>query len=124
MLNECQMIRPNKINYLRKTKPFSAENWTVVYSDEMYLLTYHTVKKTWYDKSSEGTNIPLNKEDRFIISYVGSDQEFMDGALLVIKLGQKTGNFHGDMNSTLYKKWVTEKKANSGIIQNLNVSFG
>jgi transposase len=109
ILQERQEIRAKRIEYLRKIKRFRAENRPIVYADETYIHTSHAIKKSWYDESGEGATVPINKGDRFIIVHGGSNQGFIDGALLVFKSRLKTGDFHGDMNSQNFEKWLIEK---------------
>ena len=40
---------------------------------------------SWYDKSGEGANVPLNKGNIFIIVHADTDQGFFDGGLFVLK---------------------------------------
>lgn len=43
---------------------------------------------------------------RYIILHAGTSKGFIDGASLVFKSGNKTGDYHGEMNADNFEKWL------------------
>ena len=78
-----------RINFLRQIKKYRDEGRHIVYTDETYVNTGHTVSKSW--QSDEiGLNVPFNKGERMIIVHAGSKDGFIPGAKVVFKTGSST----------------------------------
>uniref|UniRef100_A0A1B6DT43 Tc1-like transposase DDE domain-containing protein n=1 Tax=Clastoptera arizonana TaxID=38151 RepID=A0A1B6DT43_9HEMI len=51
----------------------------------------------------------ISKGSRLIIVHAGGEIGGVENALLVFKAGQKTGDYHNDMNAENYEKWIINK---------------
>ena len=51
---------------------------------------------------------PISKGKRLIIVHAGYKEGFVKNALLIFKSGQKSGDYHDDMNSSNYMRWLQE----------------
>lgn len=108
ILIEKPDIHNARITYLRAISKFRREGRPIVYSDETYIHSSHTTPKAWSDDSAEGLKSPISKGQRLIIVHAGSEKGFIPNALLIFKSNQTTGDYHKEMNSTNYMRWVKE----------------
>ncbi|KAG8235330.1 hypothetical protein J437_LFUL003613 [Ladona fulva] len=77
---------------------------------------YHSQKRSiqhsvlspfqWKSDDKEGIKAQVSKGQRLIIVHGGGEMGFIPEALLIFKLGLKTGDYHGEMNSGNYLKWI------------------
>ncbi|XP_063533653.1 uncharacterized protein LOC134743952 [Cydia strobilella] len=93
-LMEKHDVRLKRTKYLDKIKISRNEGSDIVYMDESYIHTNAGIKK------------PISKGQRLIIAHAGSENGFVPGALLVYKSTDTTGDYHKEMNSENYEKWV------------------
>ncbi len=81
-----------------------------VYLDESYVNKNHSKDLTWYF-SDDGPQVrkPTGKGERLILINAITEQGWVPSAKLVFKSSRKTGDYHGQMNATLFQKWFSEK---------------
>ena len=101
-------IVANRIQFLRRIKKYREQGWTVVYTDETYVHTSHTVPKTWQSDDSS-MKVPFSKGQRYIIVHAGTKAGFIQGAKLTFKAESETGDYHKEMNADNFFKWVRER---------------
>ena len=77
--------------------------------DETYINTDHHQPNSWSDDTDDGARIPVSKGERLIIVYAGSEEGFVIDALLVYKLTVKKEDYHDNMNTENYVKYIKEK---------------
>ncbi|VEN52190.1 unnamed protein product, partial [Callosobruchus maculatus] len=106
LLIEKTDIRAKRTEYLRKLKSYKEQGRNIVYSDETYIHSSHTVPKSWDDGTDNCLKSPVVKGKRLIILHCGGRKGFVPNAALLFKSGLKTGDYHDDMNHQNYKKWV------------------
>lgn len=106
VLIERHDIRSLRISYLEKIKYFRSQNTPIVYLDETYLHSGHTSSKNWTDDSTKGLFANMSKGQRLIIIHAGWEKGFLPGCLLMFKSGTKSGDYHSEMNSGNYGKWL------------------
>ena len=106
---EGRDIRILRIAYLRAIRKFRQEGRPIVYIDETYLHSSHTTPHGWTDGSLQGLKAPMNKGQRLIIVHAGGENGFIPNALLIFKSGLKTGDYHQDMNSENFARWLEMK---------------
>jgi len=81
-----------------------------VYLDESYVNKNHSNDYTWYyGEDGPCVQKPTGKGERLIILNAITSSGWVPGAKLVFKSTRKTGDYHGQMNSDLFKKWFVEK---------------
>ncbi|GLV31415.1 hypothetical protein CBL_21198, partial [Carabus blaptoides fortunei] len=91
LLVEKHDVRLLRLNYLRKIREYRNADRPIVYLDETYIHSSHTVPKTWSDDTSKGLMSPVSKGQRLIIVHAGY-KGFISGAGLIFKSQTKTGN--------------------------------
>jgi len=80
-----------------------------VYLDESYVNKNHSNDFIWYyGEDGPWVKKPTGKGERLIILNAISHSGWIPGAKLVFKSTKKTGDYHGQMNWNLFKKWFTE----------------
>lgn len=82
---------------------------TVANMGETYVNSVHTVSRCW-QKDDIGMRVPFGIGQRLIIVNAGSEKGFVPGASLVFKAHSSTGDYHDEMNSTNFQKWLAEKR--------------
>lgn len=80
-----------------------------VYLDETYVNKNHSNDFIWYsDEDGPWVQKPTGKGERLIIVNAITKSGWVSGSKLVFKSTRKTGDYHGQMNWDLFKKWFTE----------------
>ncbi len=80
-----------------------------IYLDESYVNKNHSNDYIWYSgEDGPWVQKPTGKGDRLIIINAISMDGWVRGAKLVFKSTRKTGDYHGQMNRELFKKWFIE----------------
>lgn len=83
---------------------------TEVYLDESYVNKNHSNDFIWYwDEDGPWVQKPTGKGERLIIINAITKDGWLPGARLVFKSSRKTGDYHGQMNNGVFKKWFEEK---------------
>ena len=81
-----------------------------VYLDETYLNVNHSKDNTWYfEADGAWVNKPAGKGPRLIIVHAMTPEGWVPNARLVFQAKKRTGDYHGQMNSTNFAKWFTEQ---------------
>ena len=77
------MERPDVVahrrRFLRHIKKLRDACHTIVYTDETYIHSAHSVTKAWQSEST-GLHKPLSKGDRIIVVHAGTSKGFINGA--------------------------------------------
>lgn len=80
-----------------------------IYLDETYVNKNHSNDFIWYyGEDGPWVQKPTGKGERLIIINAITKNGWVPGAKLVFKSTRKTGDYHGQMNWDLFKKWFTE----------------
>lgn len=106
ILVEKHDIRYKRIVYLNKLREYRREGRPIFFADETYIHSTHVKSSGWTDKSVNGFKKNISKGCRLIIVHAGNEKGEVKDALLVFKSGQKTGDYHNDMNAENYEKWL------------------
>ena len=114
-LKEKDHVIAARQRYLRKKRNNRApgiETDTIrpeVYLDESYVNKNHSNDFIWYsDEDGPWVQKPTGKGERLIIINAITKSGWVSGSKLVFKSTRKTGDYHGQMNLDLFKKWFTE----------------
>jgi transposase len=102
-------IKAKRVEYLRRITRYREEGWNIIYCDETYLHSSHTSPLAWDDGSNRCLKVPVGKGSRLIILHAGGATGFVPNALTIFKSGTKSGDYHHEMNSENFMKWLTEK---------------
>ena len=81
-----------------------------VFLDESYVNKNHSNDFVWYSEQ-DGPLIkkPTGKGERLIIINAITDKGWVKGAKLIYTATRRTGDYHGQVNHDLFKKWFSEK---------------
>lgn len=80
-----------------------------VYLDESYVNKNHSNDYVWYyGEDGPWIQKPTGKGERLIIINAITRLGWVPNSKLVFKSNRKTGDYHGQMNWGLFKKWFTE----------------
>jgi transposase len=80
-----------------------------VYLDESYVNKNHSNDFIWYSgEDGPWVQKPTGKGERLIIINAITKSGWVPNAKLVFKSTKKTGDYHGQMNWDLFKKWFVE----------------
>lgn len=83
---------------------------TEVFLDESYVNKNHSNDLIWYsDEDGPWVHKPTGKGERLIIVNAITKNGWIPGARLIFKSTRKTGDYHGQMNHTLFTKWFTKQ---------------
>ena len=115
-LKEKDYVIAARHRYLRKMKNNRVKNSdekTIrpeVYLDESYVNKNHSNDFTWYSyEDGPWIQKPTGNGERFIIVNAVTKNGWVPNAKLMFKSTKKTGDYHGQMNFDIFKKWFTEK---------------
>ena len=84
------------------------QGWTIVYTDETYVHTLHTVPKTWQSDNAS-KKVPFSKGQRYNVVNTGTCAGFILGAKLIFKAESESGDYHKEMNADNFYRRVREK---------------
>jgi transposase len=114
-LKEKDHVIAARQRYLREMRSNRASevgldtNRPEVYLDESYVNKNHSNDFIWYyGEDGPWVQKPTGKGERLIIMNAITKCGWVPGAKLVFKSTRKTGDYHGQMNWDLFKKWFTE----------------
>ena len=65
-------------------------------------------KNVWTDDEQSGLKIAVSK-GRVVVIHAGGENGFVQYALVMCKSRSNQGDYHSDMNSKMYEKWIREK---------------
>ena len=111
-LEEKDHVIASRRKYLRIIRDNRNGDSTIqpeVYLDESYVNKNHSNDFTWYS-NVDGPWIqkPTGKGERLIIINAITENGWVPNAKLIFKSTRKTGDYHGQMNHELFKKWFVE----------------
>ncbi|XP_011558594.3 uncharacterized protein LOC105389210 [Plutella xylostella] len=104
LLIERHDIMRLRWHYIRDIKNYRKGGKSIIFLGETYV-----TQKCWQANTERGAMENISKEPRIIIVHAGSRNGFVHNALLMFKSHSKTGDYHGDMNATNFRKWINEK---------------
>ncbi len=112
-LKEKDHVIAARQRYLRKKRDNRASGGDTVrpevYLDESYVNKNHSNDFIWYfGEDGPWVQKPTGKGERLIIINAITKSGWVSGAKLVFKSTRKTGDYHGQMNWDLFKKWFSE----------------
>ena len=112
-LKEKDHVIAARQRYLRKKRDNRASGGDSirpeVYLDESYVNKNHSNDFIWYSgEDGPWVQKPTGKGERLIIINAITKSGWVPNAKLVFKSTKKTGDYHGQMNWDLFKKWFVE----------------
>ena len=109
LLIEKYEIAAWRHRYLRTINKMRNEGKPLIYLDETYVHQNYKVKKSWQGPSTTGVIEKISQGKRHIVIHAGSEKGSVPNTLLVYSTKSKMANYHDDMNSENFMKWLSEK---------------
>ncbi|XP_063232607.1 uncharacterized protein LOC134536688 isoform X3 [Bacillus rossius redtenbacheri] len=108
-LIENENIVLQRIDFLRKYKEEKERGANFIFVDETWIFQRGTVSKSWQDKSLQSAKRrTVGDGKRFIVVNAGGRTGFVPGAGLLFVSGQKTADYHGEMNGETFLMWFED----------------
>lgn len=101
-----------RARYLRRMKEnhdLGSDKKPVTYLDETWIHSHYTVRKCWQNSSDASVMKNTNPGQRWILVHAGGENGFIPGAELLYKCKSKTGDYHDEMDTKNFVKWLNEK---------------
>lgn len=105
--------RPDIVNwrfeYLRDIRKLRGQNKKIFYIDETWIDSNLTFQKCWKSVDVDSVLPDINPSNRVIVVDIGSEEGFLKGGRLIYKANSAKGDYHGQMNSVNFEKWIRER---------------
>lgn len=109
------------MSYIKAVRAQRARGSNIYYLDESYCNGGICPNKLWFDKTvvsaeeaerknlSTGPKLPSGLGERIILLGCGGNEGFLPvGQIYISKQGTENDDYHGDVDSTKFKKWLLE----------------
>ncbi|KAJ8914699.1 hypothetical protein NQ315_017408 [Exocentrus adspersus] len=112
-LMERPEIASKRVDFLREyiTNAKCESPLDVVFLDETWIFQHGSnTLQTWHDNDVKSVRKKHCSEGkRYIIVHAGNKEGFIDGAGLIFSTKNKSADYHDNMNSELFEKWMEEQ---------------
>ncbi|XP_050515124.1 uncharacterized protein LOC126890308 [Diabrotica virgifera virgifera] len=108
-LCERASVVHKRIEFFRNYKKFKKEFSSFVYLDETWIFSKGGIKRIWQDESTKSIKHTDTEGKRYIIVHAGGKHGFIEGADLVFSSKSKSADYHDNMNTEIFLKWLKEK---------------
>ncbi|KAJ8911357.1 hypothetical protein NQ315_011650 [Exocentrus adspersus] len=106
-------IASKRVDFLREyiTNAKCESPLDVVFLDETWIFQHGSnTLQTWHDNDVKSVRKKHCSEGkRYIIVHAGNKEGFIDGAGLIFSTKNKSADYHDNMNSELFEKWMEEQ---------------
>jgi len=107
---EKRTVIAQRESFIEKLRAYRESGRTIYYTDETWANKNMTPRRTRADGGLQAQlDVPSGKGARIIIAHVGSRETgLVADAGLVFVGKKKSGDYHGEMNSDLWLKWLEQ----------------
>ncbi|XP_065210548.1 uncharacterized protein LOC135838729 isoform X1 [Planococcus citri] len=95
--------------YIKQIREYRREGRPIFYIDETCINNNSTFKKSRQSEFSEGVIVDTSSKNRLILVHAVSEHGLLQGSELLFEANSTKGDYHGQMDSANFKKWVSEK---------------
>ena len=110
---ETHEIVSRRIRALQALRQYRNEGTMVVYVDETWFTTRMGHSREWVDTTEDVSSpnysrqVPPGEGERFVVIAGGTAAGFIEGSYLCYVAKSSHGDYHGEMNSDLFQRWLT-----------------
>lgn len=113
-VKEDLTIAEQRVKYLKQLKEYREEGRPIYYQDETWVNKNMTTLKAWIDDNDNAVGapgMPQGKGERSIVSHVGNENGFLDGAELIYRGNKalKNSDYHSEMNAKVFQHWTKKE---------------
>lgn len=108
-LCERSSVVHKRIDFLRKYSKLKEEGANFIYLDETWIFSKGATKRIWQDDSVKSIKHTDGEGKRHIILHAGGKAGFIEGADLIFSSKSKSSDYHDNMNTEMFIKWLREK---------------
>jgi len=111
VVREERTVIAQRESFIEKLRAYRESGRTIYNTDETWANKNMTPRRTWADGGQQARlDVPSGKGARIIIAHVGSRETgLVADAGLVFVGKKKSSDYHGEMNSDLWLKWLEQK---------------
>ena len=112
ILCERADLQISRCKYLRNLKQARDIGMNLIYLDETWINSHHTIPKEWVSNDGKiGRCLPTGRGKRLILLHAVDERTgFLPGCQLLFQSHSTDGrDYHTEMNSTIYEDWVEHK---------------
>ncbi|XP_063868235.1 uncharacterized protein LOC135104633 [Scylla paramamosain] len=115
MKEETLDVVCRRVNALRSLRNHQEEGRQMVYVNETWFTTWMHHRKEWVDTTQPNTSATFSRQvhpgegERFVVEAGGTHEGFIDESFLCYPAKNKTRDYHGEMNSSLFIRWLTSQ---------------
>eukprot|EP00170_Pyropia_yezoensis_P003211 contig_13439_g3218 len=108
---EKTSVRAQRNNFIDSIRKYRELGRRVYYTDETWVSKNITVYRSWNDGSKRARLIVSSgRGARIIVAHVGSRSTGLPHDEGLVFIGKKmSGDYHGEMNSATWRKWLEDK---------------
>ncbi|CAH1109771.1 unnamed protein product [Psylliodes chrysocephalus] len=108
-LCEKNIVVHKRIHFLREYTRLKENGASFIYLDEIWIFSKGGTKRIWQDENIKSIKHTNGEGKRHIILHAGGKNGFVDGAGLIFCSKSKSEDYHDNMNSDMFIKWLNEK---------------
>ena len=100
-----------RYKYLLEIVKYRAQNYAMVYLDEIWYDSHDTVKKIWTDSKESNLSAPVSKGKKVVICHAGSAEGFVDNTFLLCgkDISKCCVRYPKNMDGDVFESWFSNK---------------
>lgn len=108
-LCEQSSVVHKRIQFLRNYSQLKKSGYQFVYLDETWIFSKGGNKRIWQDDDIKSATNCNSQGKRYIVLHAGNTDGFIENADLIFSTKAKTADYHDNMNTEMFTKWLKEK---------------
>lgn len=108
-LCERSNVVHKRIQFLRQYSRLKEEGASFIFLDETWIFSKGATTRIWQDDNIKSVKHTGDEGKRHIILHAGGKNGFVTGADLIFSTKSKSADYHDNMNTEMFIKWLKEK---------------